>query len=146
MTTLLIASSRMWRIQNRLCTEVQDYEKDFAVIISCIFYIMDNLDTIWWEQDKATMLIYKQMLFPRGIQLSPDKKVYIPEISAIYRYGSNKKAPEEAGFTRVEGPVGLEPTTPCLKGRCSNRLSYGPKKPRSWLLVGASKASLVESI
>jgi hypothetical protein len=22
--------------------------------------------------------------------------------------------------------VGLEPTTPCLKGRCSNRLSYGP--------------------
>jgi hypothetical protein len=26
----------------------------------------------------------------------------------------------------VEGPVGLEPTTPCLKGRCSNRLSYGP--------------------
>ena len=27
----------------------------------------------------------------------------------------------------LEGPVGLEPTTPCLKGRCSNRLSYGPK-------------------
>ncbi len=24
------------------------------------------------------------------------------------------------------GPVGLEPTTPCLKGRCSNQLSYGP--------------------
>ena len=22
--------------------------------------------------------------------------------------------------------MGLEPTTPCLKGRCSNRLSYGP--------------------
>jgi hypothetical protein len=22
--------------------------------------------------------------------------------------------------------VGLEPTTPCLKGRCSNQLSYGP--------------------
>ena len=27
----------------------------------------------------------------------------------------------------MEGPVGLEPTTPCLKGRCSNQLSYGPK-------------------
>ena len=26
----------------------------------------------------------------------------------------------------MEGPVGLEPTTPCLKGRCSNQLSYGP--------------------
>ena len=28
----------------------------------------------------------------------------------------------------VEGPVGFEPTTPCLKGRCSNQLSYGPLK------------------
>lgn len=26
----------------------------------------------------------------------------------------------------MEGPVGLEPTTLCLKGRCSNLLSYGP--------------------
>ncbi len=23
--------------------------------------------------------------------------------------------------------VGIEPTTPCLRGRCSNRLSYRPK-------------------
>ena len=26
----------------------------------------------------------------------------------------------------LEGPPGLEPGTPCLKGRCSNQLSYGP--------------------
>jgi hypothetical protein len=26
----------------------------------------------------------------------------------------------------MEGPLGLEPRTPCLKGRCSNQLSYGP--------------------
>lgn len=110
----------------KAATEAQDYEKDFGEFIGYAFDIMDNLSTKWWEQDKATMLIYKQMLFPAGIQLSPDKKVYIPEISAIYRYGSNKKAPEEADFTRLEGPLGLEPRTPCLKGRCSNQLSYGP--------------------
>ena len=32
------------------------------------------------------------------------------------------------GISFLEGPVGLEPTTPCLKGRCSNRLSYGPTR------------------
>ena len=28
--------------------------------------------------------------------------------------------------SEMEGSVGLEPTTPCLKGRCSNQLSYDP--------------------
>jgi DNA invertase Pin-like site-specific DNA recombinase len=83
-------------------TEAQNFEKDFDEFIIYAFDIMDNLGTKWWQEDKATMRIYKQMLFPRGIQLSQDKKVYIPEISAIYRYGSNKKAPEGADFTRLE--------------------------------------------
>ena len=26
----------------------------------------------------------------------------------------------------MEGPLGLEPRTRCLKGSCSNQLSYGP--------------------
>ena len=107
-------------------TEAQNFEKDFDEFIGYAFDIMDNLGMKWWLEDKATMRVYKQMLFPRGIQPSPDKKVYIPEISAIYRYGGTKKAPEGANFTNMEGPLGLEPRTPCLKGRCSNRLSYGP--------------------
>ncbi len=107
-------------------TEAQNFEKDFDEFIIYAFDIMDNLGTKWWQQDKTTMRVYKQMLFPAGIQLSPDKKVYIPEISAIYRYGGTKKAPEGADFTNMEGPVGFEPTTRGLKGRCSNLLSYGP--------------------
>ena len=42
----------------------------------------------------------------------------------------------------MEGPVGLEPTTPCLKGRCSNQLSYGPTSPKSTEL-GSSSSSIV---
>jgi hypothetical protein len=87
----------------KAATEAQNFEKDFDEFIIYAFDIMDNLGTKWWQQDKATMRVYKQMLFPAGIQLSPDKKVYIPEISPIYRYGSNEKAPEGAEFTRLEG-------------------------------------------
>ena len=112
----------------KTAVEAQDFGKDFNEFIGYAFDIMDNLEMVWWRRDKPTMRVYKQMPFPRGIQLSQDKKVYIPEISPIYRYGSNEKAPEGAEFTNMEGPVGLEPTTPCLKGRCSNRLSYGPQK------------------
>ena len=38
----------------------------------------------------------KQMLFPAGIQLTPYKKVYIPKISPIYLYKTQKTAPKEA--------------------------------------------------
>ena len=39
---------------------------------------------------------------------------------------SNKKDLRFGRSFLLEDQVGLEPTTPCLKGRCSNRLSYGP--------------------
>ena len=35
-------------------------------------------------------------------------------------------APTKRECFSLEGPMGLEPMTPCLKGRCSNQLSYGP--------------------
>ena len=32
----------------------------------------------------------------------------------------------------MEGSPGLEPGTPCLKGRCSNQLSYEPIEQRTF--------------
>ena len=110
----------------KIAVEAQDFEKDFNEFINFAFDFVDNLKGEWWKLDKPTMGIYKQMLFPDGIQLLPDKKVYIPKISPVYLYKTQKIAPKEADFSCMEGPVGLEPTTPCLKGRCSNQLSYGP--------------------
>ena len=109
-----------------VAVEAQNFEKDFEEFITFAIDFMDNLRGEWWKLDKQTMGIYKQMLFPAGILLLPNKKVYIPEISPIYLYKTQKSAPEEAEISSMEGPVGLEPTTPCLKGRCSNQLSYGP--------------------
>ncbi len=108
--------------------EAQDFEKDFHEFIDFVFDFMDNLQSKWWKLDKQTMGIYKQMLFPAGIQLLPNKKVYIPKISPIYLYKNKKQPPKKADSSRLEGPLGLEPRTPCLKGRCSNQLSYGPVK------------------
>ncbi len=39
---------------------------------------------------------------------------------------SPKKCTHRCECVSLEGPMGLEPMTPCLKGRCSNQLSYGP--------------------
>ncbi len=113
----------------KVAAEAQDFEKDFDEFICYAFNIMDNLKDNWWQLDKKTMRLYKQLLFPAGIQLLPDKKVYIREVSPIYSYENQKKPRSEANLeyiSRLEGPVGFEPTTPSLKGSCSNLLSYGP--------------------
>lgn len=111
-----------------VANKAQDFERDFDEFIGFAFDFLEDLKAKWWDLDKDTMKMCKQILFPSGIQLTPDKKVYIPEISLVYRYADNKKAPEGADFTKVEGPVGFEPTTRGLKVHCSNLLSYGPKR------------------
>jgi site-specific DNA recombinase len=104
----------------------RDFERDFVEFTDFALSYVDNWRQNWWSLDKESLRRCKQILFPAGMALTAEKKVYTPEISLVYRYGDNKKAPEGADFDLVEGPVGLEPTTRGLKGRCSNQLSYGP--------------------
>ena len=42
----------------------------------------------------------------------------------------------------LEGPMGLEPMTPCLKGRCSNQLSYGPVHSSSYESIQQQRCSV----
>src|SRR5437868_9274922 len=46
------------------------------------------------------------------------------------------------------GPAGLEPATPCLEGRCSIHLSYGPKtalrRMRSLACTARRKTDLIQ--
>ena len=54
----------------------------------------------------------------------------VNSILAIFRKKQSKKAdnlPTMANCPLLVGPEGLEPSTPCLEGRCSIQLSYRPK-------------------
>ena len=104
----------------------KDFERDLVEFTSFALDYVNNWSMNWWSLDKESMKKCKQILFPAGFYMTQDKKVYTPEISPIYTYGLGDKHPFLGKSSDVEGPVGLEPTTPCLKGRCSNRLSYGP--------------------
>jgi hypothetical protein len=106
--------------------KARDYEQDFIQFCDFAFDIVADWSKHWWSLEHNDQQRCKQILFPAGFSLDADKKVYTPEISIIYSGAITKTAPEGTDFTNLEGPVGLEPTTPCLKGRCSNRLSYGP--------------------
>ena|GEM_PF-226050 len=107
-------------------SEATGYGSDLTKFIKFAFDYLENAKQNWWSLDKETMKRCKQIFYPSGIQLLENKKVYIPEISPIYRYETNKKVPEGTDYTCMEGPVRLELTTSCLKGRRSNQLSYGP--------------------
>ncbi len=91
----------------QVATKAQDFERDFDEFIGFAFDFLEDLKAKWWDLDKDTMKMCKQILFPCGIQLTPDKKVYIPEISLVYRYADTKKVPEGTDFTIVEVDQGM---------------------------------------
>ncbi len=104
----------------------KSYDHDFNQFIDFSLDFINNSLTNWWSLDKATMRKGKDLIFPAGFSVKKDQKVYPQEISPIYRYNLTQLNIKMNEMQFVEGPVGLEPTPPCLKGRCSNRLSYGP--------------------
>ncbi len=106
--------------------QAENFEQDYDAFIDYALSFLSNINEQIWGMDMVLFKICKQMLFPDGILILPNKKVYIPKISPIYGGLKHKSDPEGSEIMSMEGPVGLEPTTPCLKGRCSNQLSYGP--------------------
>ena len=80
----------------RVAAEMKNFEKDFDEFIVFAFDFMNRKDRIWWKLDKPTLVVYKQIVFPAGIQVAPDKKVYIPKVSPIYTYKTEKTPPKGA--------------------------------------------------
>ncbi len=112
-------------LQGRI-KETSEIEEDFLAFTNFSLLFIENLRGSWWGLSQDNRLRCKQLLFPAKTAIESSGKVYTQENNAVIRLIVKKKAPEEANFTNMEGPVGLEPTTRGLKGHCSNLLSYGP--------------------
>ena len=52
----------------------------------------------------------------------------IPGLFMLHKNSVTKNSSKQRSLKRLylEGPLGLEPRTRGLRGRCSNQLSYGP--------------------
>jgi hypothetical protein len=77
----------------KAASQARDFEKDFDEFINFAFDFLYTKPNNWWQLEKETLKVYKQMVFPAGIQVTQDKKVYIPKVSPIYTY-KNQKSPQ----------------------------------------------------
>jgi DNA invertase Pin-like site-specific DNA recombinase len=116
---------KITNVEDELVDE-SDIERDFMEFCDFAIDYVKSWSDSWWLLDKEQMARCKQIIFPAGFAINEYEKVSTPEISIVFRGEDNEEVSKDADFLSLEGPVGLEPTTPCLKGRCSNRLSYGP--------------------
>lgn len=80
----------------KIAAEAHDFEKDLDEFIGFAFDFMDSKDKEWWGLDKQTLVVYKQIVFPGGIQVTPDRKVYNPIPSPIYTFKKQKTHQNEA--------------------------------------------------
>ncbi len=102
----------------KVAAEAHDFEKDFDEFISFAFGFMDSKDEEWWDLDKQTLKVYKQIIFPGGIQVTPDRKVYNPVPSPIYTFKKQKTPQNEAVLADIGhsgGPSGTRTHDTLLK-------------------------------
>lgn len=106
--------------------EAEEVESDFMEFVEFAMVFVENQRQAWWGLTPENRKRCKQILFPAKTLIKADGKVYTQDISAVYRLIAKQKAPKGASVSNMEGQLGLEPRTLCLRGRCSNQLSYWP--------------------
>ena len=108
--------------------QLQNLEGQQSVRLSQIDYamnFMNNARKLWVDADLDMRQRFQKAIFPDGVVLNSQTLQFgTTEISPLYRYAPNKKDLSVIDKSLVVGQLGLEPRTPCLRGRCSNQLSY----------------------
>src|SRR3954471_5375700 len=89
-----------------------------------------------WEQPRVSVGKYRYVNADGKDDFSPNSVLW-RNWSELAQFRHSCGHEESARRTRLNGltlfigPAGLEPATPCLEGRCSIQLSYGPVRPVS---------------
>ena len=86
--------------------KAMNIESEFNEFVEFSLDFVDSLKDRWWELDHEDRLRCEELLFPQLLRITDKRKVSTPEISAIYRYGLNKKTPEGVLEYTSGGPGG----------------------------------------
>ena len=106
-------------------TEILEKPADMGVIMKYIKYFLKHLDYLLLKQiDPLKRANFFSVLFNKAptydeLVFGTQNNGQITGLSEIFKM---KTLP----LGNLEGQEGLEPSTPCLRGRCSNQLSYWP--------------------
>lgn len=72
-----------------------DPEKGLEEFISFAVEHVESQRELWWSLDPDNQARCKQLLFPDGISISPNEKVYTPKLSPIYAYASHLESKKD---------------------------------------------------
>ena len=89
--------------------------------------IMRNPATVWNTGTLEARQLIQSMIFPNGVPIDfKQKKIGTVELSPLYSVIQTKNDPKRPDYGHMVSREGLEPSTPSLRGSCSNQLSYRP--------------------
>ena len=116
--------------RQNLRREIDKLEENQGLNETTIDYVcnfMTKPAKLWKGADLETRQAFQKMLFPNGLYFDIKEKIFrTDDLSPLFSVIRNKKESCDGSNSEMVSRVGLEPTTPSLRGSCSNQLSYRP--------------------
>jgi len=88
-------------------TQASNIHEDLAEFIKFALSYIESLKDNFWELEPVQQQACLELLFPLGIGIQKDKKVYTPEISSIYSVIQTKSSPKAASKSLMVRVTGL---------------------------------------
>ena len=108
--------------------EIDELELNQNLSESTIEYVCNFITKpakLWKDANLETRQAFQNMMFPNGLHFNiKERKFGTNDLSPLFSVICNKNESNMDSDSGMVIRVGLEPTTPSLRGSCSNQLSY----------------------